>query len=202
MPNLLYLTRHGQTTWNVEKRLQGQLDSPLTATGVEQSRLVAQALSEVGIDKIITSPLGRAVDTAKICQQALCSNTLIDKDLAERHLGDWQGQKLEQIQQDDNYHNAMALVTDWPIPSGESALDCGRRLKQCLINLVQKHANQNLLVVTHGEALRCLIYQLNQNTSDDSKKNALYSSAYELFDNGCIIKLHWNGSHFTFQNPV
>jgi broad specificity phosphatase PhoE len=64
MPVLL--ARHGQTEWNALGRRQGQLDSPLTAAGVEQAHRHAKTVAVRGIDGIFTSPLGRALTTAEI----------------------------------------------------------------------------------------------------------------------------------------
>lgn len=71
----IYLVRHGETVWNLSGRLQGHLDSPLTAAGVEQARAVSRVLrheiSDVHQVCIETSPLGRAYETAKVIAEGI-----------------------------------------------------------------------------------------------------------------------------------
>ena len=71
MPTKIYLARHGETLWNKTQRLQGQLDSELTSLGKIQSLDVANKLVTKNIDLIISSPLGRALESAYICQEKL-----------------------------------------------------------------------------------------------------------------------------------
>ena len=71
MKTTLYLARHGQTTWNKIHRFQGQLDSDLTQTGRQQSEQLALHLAPQEIDLIVSSTLGRSIDSALICQQIL-----------------------------------------------------------------------------------------------------------------------------------
>ena len=68
MSNHIYITRHGQSQWNLEGKVQGVTDIPLTAKGIEQAHQLAKKIKETGIkiDEILYSPLSRAADTAKI----------------------------------------------------------------------------------------------------------------------------------------
>jgi probable phosphoglycerate mutase len=71
VPERLFLARHGQTTWNLEHRLQGQLDSPLTAEGIAQARTMGERLIGSGVRIVCSSPLGRALRTAVIIAERL-----------------------------------------------------------------------------------------------------------------------------------
>lgn len=73
MAKRLYLMRHGQTLYNVQKLVQGRCDSPLTSTGIEQAREASEWLARQGVsfDRICSSPLGRAYNTACIAREAL-----------------------------------------------------------------------------------------------------------------------------------
>ena len=64
--NNIYLTRHGSTLWNLEKRLQGSNDSELTDEGIFQAKLLAKRIKDLNISKIYTSPIKRAYRTAEI----------------------------------------------------------------------------------------------------------------------------------------
>jgi broad specificity phosphatase PhoE len=67
---MVYLARHAETEWNVQRRRQGRLDSPLTAAGVAQTHRRAAALKPMAIDAIFARPLGRTVATARILDPA------------------------------------------------------------------------------------------------------------------------------------
>src|SRR3954471_20317239 len=101
MQTTLLLIRHGETEWNVERRYQGQRDSPLTARGVAQAEAIGRRLSELpAFDSapVIASPLGRARQTAEI----ICArrhNTMFETDerLREVTLGSWDGLLRDEI---------------------------------------------------------------------------------------------------------
>lgn len=94
----LIVVRHGQTQWNKQKRLQGKTDIPLNDHGIGQAKALAQALKNFWlIDRIITSPLKRAKETAAFCAK-LCDRPLeIDERLTEIDFGEWEGLTFDQI---------------------------------------------------------------------------------------------------------
>jgi glucosyl-3-phosphoglycerate phosphatase len=87
----LVLWRHGETDYNAALRMQGQLDSQLTATGLGQARRAARPLAELKPDVLVTSDLSRAGDTAAVLAAETGMPLLVDKRLRETHLGTWQG---------------------------------------------------------------------------------------------------------------
>ncbi|OUR79303.1 hypothetical protein A9Q75_12425 [Colwellia psychrerythraea] len=190
MKTTLYLARHGQTKWNKAQRFQGKLDSSLTQIGQQQSEQLALRLANQQIDLIVSSTLGRAVDSALICQRIL--NTPIARldGLTERDLGSWQGQYIAAIKSHENYHEILHQFTEITPPSGESAISCGARIYQALKGLANSHFNKNILVIFHGEALRCFLAKLGHNSSNN---------AYELFDNGCLLPLTYRHDDDSFQ---
>jgi len=190
MTTNLYLARHGQTQWNKVQRFQGQLDSDLTDTGKLQSQQLAQQLAEQKIDLIITSSLGRAMASAKICQQYLKAPMINLDGLVERNLGHWQGEHVEAINSDKNYHEILHQFTDLKPDRGESALECGARIHQTLKTLSINHPDKNLLVIFHGEALRCFLAKLGHSSMNN---------AYQLFDNACLLQLCYQHDHQHFQ---
>ena len=180
MKTTLYLVRHGETQWNKSQRLQGQLNSELTPLGETQSLNVAIRLASKNISIIISSPLGRAKQTADICQQKLQVTQQTSKYLMERNLGSWQGQEVKNLQLLPEYNEVLNQVTSLTIDNGESALDCGQRIFNTLLELANKHLGKNLLIIFHGEALRCLLFLLGK---QDAK------SAFHLYKNACIVTL-------------
>jgi len=190
MKTTLYLARHGQTQWNKVGRFQGQLDSKLTQVGQQQSEQLALQLTNQKIDLIVSSTLGRAIDSALICQQVLNSPMEQLAELMERDLGLWQGQYITGIKVNQHYDEILHQFTALTPPTGESAINCGSRIYHALKTLAKNHLDKNLLVIFHGEALRCLLATLGSNST---------GNAYELFDNGCLLQLNYLHDDESFQ---
>lgn len=95
----LLIVRHGQTVWNTQHRMQGQQDSPLTATGRELARRLALRLEGVKVDGFLSSPLGRAVDTANILAASKGMEVVEDARLKELDLGKWEGEDMRCMEQ-------------------------------------------------------------------------------------------------------
>lgn len=192
---IFYLARHGETHWNKEKRLQGQLDSELTALGQQQAKNIAAILQEAKIDFIVSSPLGRALHTAEICQQSIKANLAINPLLAERYLGQWQGRPIQTVETHSDYSSIFHQFTDVCIPKSasaersESAKECGERVYNAIKTVALNSGNKSALVIFHGEALRCFLLRLGVKFTED---------AYQLFANGSVTKViyHHNQSEF------
>lgn len=176
------MARHGETEWNQLRRLQGRLDSPLTTQGIEQAKALAVNLSTQNIHRIISSPLGRALNTAKLCQQELQIQIEIEQELQERHFGDWQDQLFDELSNQANFKSVFFEVTDDSPPSGESGHACGLRIWQSLVKTAEKFPSENLLIITHGDAIRCFLSRLNQTGAVD---------AYSQYGNGRVFELNY-----------
>src|SRR5215470_16228181 len=96
MKHRLLLIRHGESTWNVEHRLPGQLPGiELTAQGQAQAKRLAAALSGLPLSAIISSPLERAVETAEFLAEGRAPTIQLEPDLMDIDLGHWSGQNRE-----------------------------------------------------------------------------------------------------------
>ncbi|XQW85010.1 histidine phosphatase family protein [Thalassotalea piscium] len=190
MQTTLYLARHGQTLWNLQQRFQGQLDSELTELGRQQSHQLAQSLSDKAIDYVISSPLGRAVATANICQQHLKTPTAVETQLSERNLGLWQGREVSTLASEAIYTEVLQQYTDIAPAKGESAQACGQRIYHAIETIAQRAPNKRILVIFHGEALRCFLLALGQEYSEN---------AYELFSNACVYKFSYQHQDAAFK---
>lgn len=91
---MLYFIRHGQTDWNAQKRMQGITDIPLNDRGVFEARLAAKEVSEIKWNRIISSPLSRAYQTAEILNQRIGLQIETDDRLTELNLGNLEGKSL------------------------------------------------------------------------------------------------------------
>tara|TARA_R110001583_G_scaffold46761_6_gene146532 strand:- start:3499 stop:4083 length:585 start_codon:yes stop_codon:yes gene_type:complete len=182
MNTRIYLARHGETLWNKTQRLQGQLDSELTPLGKTQSLEIATKLATKNINLIISSTLGRALQSAFICQQKLKIEHQISAGLMERNLGNWQGEEVKQLQVLPEYGEILNQVTSLQIKNSESALACGQRILNTLKQLANEHLGQNLLIIFHGEALRCLLFLLGKKGTNN---------AFNLYKNGCVVTIEF-----------
>ncbi len=102
MKQTLLIVRHGQTTWNVEHRLPGQLPGvALNENGRQQAARLAEALTVLPISAIISSPLERARDTAEIIAQGRNIPIELEPDLMDTQIGSWAGQVIEDVAKND-----------------------------------------------------------------------------------------------------
>lgn len=110
MKQTLLIIRHGQTTWNAEHLLPGQLPGiPLDDKGREQVAKLAEALSDIPISAIISSPLERARDTAQIIAESRGLTVQFEPDLMDTNVGHWAGQKYDELSKNDPEWKAYAL---------------------------------------------------------------------------------------------
>ncbi len=87
----IYLTRHSQTEWNLVRRIQGFLDSPLTKKGIKDAKKLRDRLTDVDIDVVFSSTQGRAVKTAEIVMEGKEGIIIKSEELRELGVGLWQG---------------------------------------------------------------------------------------------------------------
>ena len=158
----LVLIRHGQTAWNAQARLQGQLDIPLDALGRRQAARLADALRDEGITAVVSSDLSRAWHTAQALAGPLGLPLLADAGLRERHFGGLQGRTRAQIDQDmpDLARRWHRREPDFAPEGAESLRDFSARCLACVQRLVTAHAaaqaSGTLALVSHGGVLDSL----------------------------------------------
>lgn len=152
----LVLLRHGQTDWNLEGRYQGQADIALNALGVEQARIVAPLIAALGPTAIYSSPLQRALVTASPISHILGLPIVTDDRLREINVGTWSGLSTAQMHEvDPEFERAFARGDDYRrSPTGETADEVGRRMREGLIDIAERHPGETVLVATHGLASR------------------------------------------------
>ena len=159
---MIYLVRHGETEWNRTGRMQGHLDSPLTARGEAQARAIGETLRELldGSDyDMVASPLGRTRATAAIIGRVLGRDPetmTIDERLMEMTWGDWDGLTLAEIEARDPGALARRRADHWdyrPPGGGESYVMVALRVGDWLAG---RNSDQPLIVVSHGGAGRVL----------------------------------------------
>ncbi|XOK63660.1 histidine phosphatase family protein [Paenibacillus elgii] len=160
MQTTLYLTRHGQTEWNLNKKMQGHLDSPLTDYGMRQAEWLKERLENIQFDAIYSSSSPRALSTAQILSgnRPLQISTL--DSLKEINMGLWEGQQIEWIQQQfpvqyDLFFNDPHLYR--PTGHGESYSELLERTIPALNHILAEHQDQQVLLVTHRITLKVIM---------------------------------------------
>jgi broad specificity phosphatase PhoE len=149
-PSLL-IVRHGETAWNRERRVMGSLDVPLTERGREQCARAAELIARFGIDRIVTSPLVRARESADIIARALGLTVTEDQDLEEVRFGRWEGKTYEEIADDPEYRAFASDPVGNRTPGGETIVDVQRR---GLAGFDRAGPGERVLFVSHGDIIR------------------------------------------------
>jgi broad specificity phosphatase PhoE len=154
------LMRHAETSWNREKRIQGQRDAPLTSNGRQQARRWGYALARHQLDYMLTSDLGRATHTATLINHSLVLPCALEPRLREQDWGDWSGSKLSDLLDTNELRAQEKRGWDFRPFDGESRLEVLQRSQQALVDIAQQMRGSRILVITHGGVIRCLLYRL------------------------------------------
>jgi len=119
------LLRHAETVWNRDKKIQGLNDSPLTPEGLQQAQKWGELLSTQSWDRMLVSDIGRAVQTATGINGALKIPMTIEKRLREQDWGDWTGQTIREIKENDQLITGTSAskktTVGTPAPQGQAA---------------------------------------------------------------------------------
>ena len=167
MPELILL-RHGQSQWNLENRFTGWVDVPLSPKGEDEARAAGEKLRGRHIDKLYTSVLRRAVDTAILALETAGTTVPVterDAALNERMYGDLQG--LNKAEAAKRFGDAQIKLWrrsyDVRPPGGESLADTAERVLPYWEThiLSDLKAGRDVLVVAHGNSLRALVMHLD-----------------------------------------
>ncbi len=156
----LCLVRHGETAWNAEGRVQGQLDVPLSEVGHAQARAVAAALAGERFDAIYASDLTRVRQTAAPTAERLGAPVALDAALRERHYGMFERHTYLEVREryPAEYARFRDKDPDFDFGSGESLKAFAARSLACVAALVERHAGRSILVFTHGGVLE-MVYR-------------------------------------------
>jgi glucosyl-3-phosphoglycerate phosphatase len=152
----LVVWRHGQTTYNVERRFQGQSDVPLNEVGLRQADEAARYLAALQPSAIFSSDLSRASVTAEALARLTGLTVQLEKDLRERSGGSWEGLTEAEIRERFPLERAT-----WTPPDGEPALAVADRASAALERIAGKMpGGSTAVVVSHGAALGMALARL------------------------------------------
>jgi len=167
MPDLILL-RHGESQWNLENRFTGWVDVPLSPRGEAEARAAGEKLRGRKIDKLYTSVLVRATETARLALEAAgIGPPLTERDAAlnERMYGDITGMNKDEARQRFGAEQVKVWRRSYDVapPGGESLADTAARVLPYWESHIvpDLKAGKNLLVVAHGNSLRALVMHLD-----------------------------------------
>lgn len=156
----IYVIRHGQTDWNVERRIQGHTNTPLNETGKLQALNLAKKLENINFDLIISSPLSRASETANTINY--CKNLpIIYNDLiTERRFGKLEG-KIDLSEYDCNIDMLLNYSLNYNKYNVEPLQSFFTRVETFLNDCKSKYSNKIILISTHGGVAQAIEVILN-----------------------------------------
>ena len=140
------LTRHGQTDWNVLKKIQGLTDIELNETGKMQAEEARKELLNDNIDLILTSPLKRAKKTAEIIAEGRDIQIIVEEDLRERAFGKFEGKTAKEFDFDEVWNYKLNKKYE----DAESVGELFDRINKFLNRIKEEYKGKTVLLVTHG----------------------------------------------------
>lgn len=161
----IYITRHGETEWNREGRMQGWENSRLTEKGIENAKRLGERLKDIDFECIYCSPLGRAVETAENIKGERDIKIVLNDSLKEMNFGLWDGMMHSDIkemfpEQYNNFWNKPHLYE--PIYGGESYPNFIERVRTGFYDITNNAEGDNILIVTHA-CVNKAIYSILKN---------------------------------------
>ena len=188
----LYIVRHGETEWNVIKRFQGQLNTPLTEKGIKKLKETGKKLENVLFDEVYTSELGRTVASAEIIlnENRGYRNKKRElkklSELNEVYFGVWQGLTYEEVflKYPEEANNYFYNVKNYKAENveAEKLEDALERFLKGINKILNIHKSGNILVVTHGTVFEMFInYVENNSIFDIDERTLMGNGDYKVF---------------------
>lgn len=167
----LFAARHGQTQWNVEDKVCGRTDLPLTEEGQKQAKILCEKVGKLDIDLIIVSPMLRAQQTAAPAAEKYGIPVIVDERLIEQDYGIYEG-----VSRFDQGFLSNKRQFAYRYPGGESMMDVAHRVYSLLEEIREKYPEKTILLVCHGGICRCIRTYFEDMTNEEyfhySEENA------------------------------
>lgn len=194
MTKTIYIFRHGQTDYNLARRVMGQLDIPLNDTGRTQAVELAEKLATVAIGAVYSSPLARAIETAQAVANKTRAPIITDVRLMERNNGKLQGHIVRGTDNPAEYrmdYNQLELFlpasqlnnNNWRPDGGESRTECWTRGQMAVIDILKSTPYDTIAISTHSGIMHGILDLVGM--GDIKIGNCDYA------------KLNWDGEKFS-----
>lgn len=182
----IYLIRHGETDWNLERRYQGQKDIPLNATGMRQAQIAAQTLNGNSFSALYSSDLLRAVQTAQEISKKVNLPIITNPALREINQGVWEGQYIKDVL--DSMGEKVRAVYENPYthrkPGGESIGEVADQMYAFLDQLAEIYNQETIIVVSHGLAIATVLCKVRNLPLEMAIKNIPENTGVEVISWG------------------
>ena len=154
----LIVLRHGETAWNVDTRIQGQLDIGLNATGARQAQQLGAALADETVAAVYASDLSRAWDTARAVAASLGLEVVAEPRLRERAFGQFEGRTFADIEANspDEARRWRTRDPEFAPEGGESLIVFRQRVTAVAAELAARHPGDQVVLVAHGGVMDVL----------------------------------------------
>lgn len=169
MKTTIYLTRHGQTEWNLEKRLQGRGNSPLTEAGIKGAEELRDRIKNLKLHEIYSSPIERALITANIIKGDHNLQIKTEDGFMEMSFGDYEGSKSDDILKENpafDMNLIMRGATNISAPNGETLTQVRARVSETMDRIINENRGKTILIVAHGITLKALMHYFKDNEVD------------------------------------
>jgi broad specificity phosphatase PhoE len=160
----LLVTRHGQTDWNVQKKVMGRCDEPLNEKGLEQAEETRKNLLTEKIDLIICSPLQRAKQTAEVINKDRNIPIIYDERIIERDFGEFEGKETK----DFDFFGYWDYYKNEKYERAENIQEFFKRVYSFLDDILLKYKDKNVLIVAHGGISVPIACYFNKNIPEGS----------------------------------
>lgn len=202
----LYLTRHGETEWNKEGRMQGFGDSPLSELGILQGEWLRDRIKDTEIDVIYSSPIGRAYETAKIVRGTRDIEIIKCHGLKELNMGLWEGRTQEDIKAEDkeNHFNFWNVPSKYvPTGNGETFYEVKDRSFDTIMDIVKNNKGKRILIVSHTITIKGFWTRLENKSIDELWKEPFIKQTslteIDFKEDSFEIKLRADISHHKYS---
>lgn len=196
----VYFTRHGQTVWNLTKRLQGSANSELTEEGIERAKILSERLKAIDLDCIYTSPIKRAYETALILKGNKDIDVICEEGLRELSFGEYEGHTEEELLKEGRGQEIAKIFNgemDVKCPKGETLEELYKRVGIALDNILAKSDNKKILIVSHGMALKAIVNYFRKDKGFYKEIMGQVTLSKVISDNGQFkFEFINDGSHF------
>ena len=192
---VLYVARHGETDYNAQGRYAGSTDVPINQKGVCQAQELAERLTGMTFDAVISSPMLRARQTADIVCSVLDMQYTVYEEFAERDMGIYEGMIREEANK--RHHNLHfsrlhAINPDEAPEGGESLRQVCDRINHGMRRLYRDYGGQNILLICHGFSARAVHRYCHDLSFDEMPGEVLKNCEY--------VSYNWNeGTDLVFR---
>ena len=201
---IIYITRHGETEWNAQQRIQGHTDVPLSERGRAQAQMLADRLADVPLDAVYSSDLRRAADTARalIANRPAPPPLTLTAELREYHKGIFEGLTPDECERHHPAIYAASLINDLDFtpPGGEAIRQVSARLHAIVQQVRRAHPDETVLLVGHGGSLRAALVSLLELPPEANWKFVMHNCSLTMirtYPDNAVLHLYNDTSHIS-----